>query len=79
MRDGHPKDMSGSDDAPAVPVICSACETETSVPLSDLADALERHNDQMHDGEAIAEVDPAVADHVADLIAADLGLLDADE
>ena len=65
--------------APLVPIVCAACETTARVPLSDLADRLETHNDRMHDGEQIAEVDPDVADYIADLIAADLGLLEDTE
>jgi hypothetical protein len=68
-----------SDDAPPdVPVVCEECGTRTRVPLSDLADALDSHNDQLHDGDAAAEVDPEVADEVANLVAAELGLT-ADE
>lgn len=59
-----------------VPVVCSQCDTTTRVPLSRLAETLERHNENQHDGEQIAEVDPDVADQVADLVAKDLGLLD---
>ncbi|MFB6102148.1 MAG: hypothetical protein ABEJ73_06235 [Haloplanus sp.] len=65
-----------TDDDPTVPIVCSACETTTRVPLPDVADAVERHNDQLHDGESIAEVDPAIADRLADLVADDMGLLD---
>ncbi|MEY7849644.1 hypothetical protein AB7C87_10665 [Natrarchaeobius sp. A-rgal3] len=61
---------------PRVPIVCSDCETTSRVPLSDLADAIERHNDQLHDGDGVAEVDPDVADHIADLIARELGLLE---
>ncbi|GAB3664828.1 hypothetical protein [Halopiger thermotolerans] len=66
------------DDDPRVPVVCPECETTSRVPLADLAETIDRHNDQLHDGEAIAEVDPDVADHIADLIATELGLLDAE-
>ncbi|WP_136686532.1 hypothetical protein [Halorhabdus amylolytica] len=65
-----------TDDEPNVPIVCEECETTAEVPLSDLADRLEGHNERMHDGEAIAEVDPDVADQLADLIADELGLLD---
>lgn len=61
---------------PRVPVVCSACETTSRIPLSELADAIERHNDQLHDGEDVAEVDPDVADQIANLVATELGLLD---
>lgn len=64
------------DEPPRVPIHCPACETTTDVPLPDVADAVERHNDQLHDGEAVAEVDPDLADRVADLVAEDLGLLE---
>lgn len=65
-----------ADGVPMVPVVCSACETETEIALDEVAETIERHNDQLHDGRAVAEVDPAVADHVADLVAEELGLLD---
>ncbi|MFC7172978.1 hypothetical protein ACFR97_09710 [Haloplanus litoreus] len=68
-----------SDDDPTVPIICSACETTTRVPLPEVAEAVERHNESVHDGESIAEVDPAVVDRLADLVADDMGLLDDPE
>lgn len=63
------------DPSPEVPVRCEACDTETQVPLSELADALERHNEQLHDGDDAARVDPDVADQLADLVAEDLDLV----
>lgn len=70
--------MAGDDteEMPDVPIVCSACETTTRVPLATLAETLERHNENQHDGESIAEVDPDVADRIADLVADDLGLLE---
>ena len=65
-----------SEDDPSVPIVCAECNTETRVPLSELADTLSRHNENAHDGEEIAEVDPVLKDRLADLVAADLGLLD---
>ncbi|WP_338740956.1 hypothetical protein [Haloplanus salilacus] len=65
-----------TDDDPTVPIVCSACETTTRVPLPSVADAVERHNESVHDGESIAEVDPAVSERLADLVADDMGLLD---
>jgi len=64
---------------PTVPIVCTACETETRVPLAELEDALARHNENAHDGETIAEVDPGLKDQLADLVADDLGLLSLDE
>jgi hypothetical protein len=65
-----------SDETPRVPIVCPGCETTSRVPLSDVADAIDRHNDQLHDGEAVAEVDPDIADRIADLAADELGLLE---
>jgi hypothetical protein len=65
-----------STDEPSVPIVCTECGTETRVPLSDVADALTRHNDGKHDGEEIAEVDPGLKDQLADLVAEDLGLFE---
>ncbi len=63
---------------PSVPIVCPDCETETRVPLSDLEEALSRHNEETHDGEAVAEVDPGLKDQLADLVAEDLGLFETD-
>jgi hypothetical protein len=63
---------------PEVPIVCTACETTTRVPLSDAGEAVSRHNEQLHGGEAVAEVDPAVTDHLLDMVADELGLLDED-
>lgn len=68
-------DISMTDDDPQIPVVCPDCETTTRVPLSDVAASIDRHNEQLHDGEAVAEVDPALAEHLQDLVAEDLGLL----
>lgn len=65
-----------SDEQPDVPVVCTECDTRTQVSLDAVADAVVRHNDQIHDGEAVAEVDPAIKEHLADRIAEDIGLLD---
>ena len=65
-----------SSEEPTVPIVCTDCETETRVPLSDVADALSRHNEGKHDGEEVAEVDPGLKDQLADLVADDLGLFE---
>lgn len=67
--------MADTDSEPTVPIRCEECGTETRLPLSEVAATLERHNDQRHDGEEIAQVDPAIADRLADLVAEDLDLL----
>ena len=71
-------DAATGQDDPAVPIHCADCGTETRIALADLAETLERHNDIHHDGESVAEVDPDVADRIADLVAADLDLLDGE-
>lgn len=68
--------MSDEGDAATVPVICEACETTSRVPMEDVADVVARHNDGLHDGEDRAQVDPEVVDHLTDLVAEDLGLLE---
>jgi hypothetical protein len=65
-----------ADDEPTVPILCSECGTTTEVPLETVGDAVERHNEQLHDGEEVAQVDPDLAEELADLVAEDLGLLD---
>jgi len=62
-------------DEPDVPVICPECETTTRVPISKVGDSVDRHNEQLHGGEAVAEIDPDIADQLQDLVAEDLGLL----
>ena len=65
-----------NDDEPTVPVRCPECETETEIALSAVGERVDAHNEQMHDGREIAHVDPAVKEHLADLVAEDLGLLE---
>lgn len=64
------------EDDPRVPVVCPDCETTSRVPLSELADAIDRHNEQLHGGDDVAAVDPDIADQIANLAATDLGLLE---
>ncbi|MFB6126858.1 MAG: hypothetical protein ABEJ79_06160 [Halolamina sp.] len=64
-----------SDDDPAVPIVCPECETETAVPLAEVADAVDRHNDRLHGGDEVAAVDPVVRERLADLVAEDMDLL----
>jgi hypothetical protein len=67
-----------TDDDPTVPIVCTACDTTTRVPLADVADAVDRHNENVHDGEDVAEIDPAIVESLADLVVEDMGLLDDD-
>lgn len=55
-----------------VPIVCEHCGTHTRVPLPDLVETLEAHNEGLHDGEEVATVDPELADHLLDLVADDL-------
>ncbi len=68
--------MSSSDDTPRVPIICPECETTTRIPVDDLAESLERHNEQLHDGEDVAHIDPDIADQIQNMVAEDMGLLE---
>ncbi|ACV48174.1 MULTISPECIES: hypothetical protein [Halomicrobium] len=63
------------DELPDIPVICTDCDTRTSVAFDEVEAAVERHNEQLHDGEAVAQVDPEVMEVLADRVAEDLGLL----
>lgn len=62
-----------------MPIVCPDCGTRSRVPLEAVADTVERHNDRLHDGEDVAEVDPAITERIADLVADDMGLLDDPE
>lgn len=64
------------DDAPEVPIHCPECETTTRVPLDELAERIDRHNESVHDGEEFARVDPELAAAFQDLVVEDLGLLE---
>jgi hypothetical protein len=63
-------------DDPAVPIVCQECDTETEVPLSEVGEMLDRHNENQHGGQQCAQVDPALADQLQNLVAEDMGLLD---
>lgn len=67
--------MAENDAEPTVPILCSECETTTELPISEVPETLEQHNERLHDGEEVAEVDPEIAEEIADLVAEDLGLL----
>ncbi len=69
-------DQDESEDDPAVPVVCEACETTTEVPLSEAAETIQQHNERLHDGEERAQIDPAIAEKIQDLVARDMGLLE---
>jgi hypothetical protein len=68
--------MPSDEEAVTVPVVCPVCETTTRVPLSTVAETVERHNERLHDGEDVASVDPALREQIADLVAEDMDLLD---
>jgi hypothetical protein len=70
--------MSENTDEPTVPIVCEACGTRSRVALDELQDSLDTHNDHRHDGEEVAQVDPALSDALADQVAADLGLYDSE-
>lgn len=61
-------------ESPKVPIVCPECETSSRIPLSDVADTLEQHNDEVHAGKEFAKVEPAVMNHVQDIIIDDLDL-----
>jgi hypothetical protein len=65
-----------SDDSPTVPVNCPVCETTTRVPVSEVAEAVAKHNENQHGGDDVAGVDSAVVDRIAALAAEELGLTD---
>ncbi|APX98375.1 hypothetical protein [Natronorubrum daqingense] len=65
-----------NEDEPRVPIVCAECETTSRIPLSDVAETVERHNEQLHGGSDVATVDPDIVDSIADLVATDLGLLE---
>ena len=67
--------MTDETDDPRIPIVCDKCGTETTVRLSDVADQLSTHNENRHDGEACAEVDPTLKAQIQDLVAKDIGLL----
>lgn len=61
---------------PDVPIRCPECDTASRIPLAEVGEALERHNDRFHDGADVAQVDPDLRESLADLIAEELGLLE---
>lgn len=65
-----------SDSDAEVTITCEACGTEARVPLDRVPEAIEAHNERQHDGEPVAEIDPAVKSRLQDLLAEEMGLLD---
>ena len=68
--------MTADTDEPEVPIVCEECGTETAIPLSEVGAMLETHNENQHDGEQCAQVDPDLADQIQNLVAEDMGLLE---
>lgn len=63
------------EELPEIPVVCEDCGTRTKVAFDDVEAAVARHNEQRHDGETVAQVDPAVMEALADRLAEDLGFV----
>lgn len=68
--------MTSGSEPPEIRVVCSECGTRSAVPFPHVEDAVARRDDQLHDGAAVAEVDPTVLEELAAPVAADLGSLD---
>jgi len=68
--------MPDETESPTVPIVCRECETRARIPVEAVADAVERHNRTVHDGDEVAAVDPAIREHIAEAAARDLGLLE---
>lgn len=68
--------MTSDEESVSVPVVCPVCDTTTTVELSGVAEAVERHNERLHDGEDVASVDPELRERIADLAAEDMQLLE---
>jgi len=68
--------MTAKEELPEIPVVCTACSTRSHVPFEDVSAAVERHNQQLHGGDSIAEVDPDVLDALTDRLGKDMGLFD---
>jgi hypothetical protein len=68
--------MADRTEPPELPIVCPECDTRSQIPFPEVETAIEEHNHRLHDGEAIAAVDPVVFDHLADQVAVDLGLLE---
>lgn len=68
--------MTADDEMPEIPVVCTACGTRTQVPFEEVEAAVERHNEQLHNGESVAEVDPEVLEALTTRLGEDMGLFD---
>ena len=68
--------MTADEELPEIPVVCTACETRSHVPFDEVEGMVERHNEQLHDGESVAEVDPDVLDALTTQLGEDMGLFE---
>lgn len=68
--------MAPTEDVPEITIACTACGTETAVPFPDVEATIDAHNERQHDGEPVAEIDPAVKSRLQDLLAEEMGLLE---
>jgi len=70
--------MTAEEEMPEIPVVCTVCDTRSQIPFDDVEVAVTRHNEQQHDGDSVAEVDPDVMDALTDQLGRDMGLFDGD-
>ena len=68
--------MTADDEIPEIPVVCEACGTRSQVPFDEVEAKVQRHNEQRHDGEAVAEVDPDVLEALTTQLGKDMGLFE---
>lgn len=76
MAESGTMSSNSDEDVPEIPIVCSECGTRSYVPFPEVEETVGRHNENVHDGEAIAQVDPDVMDELADKLARDIGLLE---
>lgn len=68
--------MTADEEIPEIPVVCPACGTRTQVPFEEVETAVKHHNEQLHSGDAVAEVDPEVLEALTTRLGEDMGLFD---
>lgn len=54
------------DKEPDIVISCPDCGTRTTVPLTDVTDAVDEHNESRHDGDDVAGIDEDFLDGVLD-------------
>jgi len=67
------------EDVPDVVISCDDCGTRTTVPLTQVSDSVDEHNDLRHDGDEVAGIDEDFLESTIDVLRDEILQADSQE